>query len=133
MGASIDIVKEIVATKDYIAFGMCLLNDDTAMSVIEENNKQLDSVAIVADVFKSWIQGKSSLTAERTWRTLVQCLRAKKLNTIADNIVKVFQSSPSDARHYQNKASESKLIGLQSLLSSQFEQWRIQLWAQAPP
>ncbi len=110
-GNSIDIVKEIVGTKDYKAFGMFLLNDDTDISVIEEDNPS-DAVGFVIDVFKAWIQGKAGLAVDRTWKTLVQCLRAKKLNTIADNIVKVL--SPSDGGHSLNEASDftfdSKLV-----------------------
>ncbi len=112
-GASIDIVKEVVGTKDYKVFGMYLLNDATEMNVIEESNP--DPVDLMVGVFQAWIQGKAGLTAERTWKTLVQCLRAKQLNTIADNIVKLFKPNPSDGGHYRNKASsdftfDSKLV-----------------------
>ncbi len=120
--AYIDIVEQIAGTKDYKAFGMHLLNGDTYIRVLEES-KPWDPVGIVNDVFRAWIDGKAGLTVERTWRTLVQCLRAKKLNAIADNIVEVFKSSPSDGGHYQSKTSDftfdSKLV-CNNYYSSQF-------------
>ena len=92
----INIIERIAGTGDYHQFGIHLLvdNDGSQMRVLEQDNPN-DSVGIVRETLRKWIQGKSGLTPA-TWKTLIKCLQDKILNTLADDIENFFMyASPT--------------------------------------
>ena len=95
---TINIIQRIAGTGDYHQFGIHLLvdNDGSQMRVLEQDNPN-DSVGIVRETLRKWIQGKSGLTPT-TWKTLIRCLQDKKLNTLTDDIENFFMFANS-AKH----------------------------------
>ena len=74
----------------YRDFGTFLLDDHTGMKVTAIENARLRvSSLILQDVFQEWLQGRGKQPV--TYATLVECLRAVKLNVLAHDIQDVLQ------------------------------------------
>ena len=85
-GKKIDVVAR-TAVK-YRRFGILLLNDDTGATINNiEKAKGPDPVDITNEIFSRWMEGTG---LEPLWLTLVNCLRDIELNTVANEIQKMF-------------------------------------------
>ena len=84
---SINIVNMIA--NDYWNFGIQLLIDSDGSTVknVETANLQ-NPVAITTEILRKWLQGSGRTPV--TWLTLVECLKAAKLNTAAGYIADAF-------------------------------------------
>ena len=73
----------------YSRFGILLLMDDTGSTVATiAKAKGPDPVDITTEIFSRWLEGTG--LEPRSWLTLVKCLRSVDLNTVANDIEKMF-------------------------------------------
>ena len=72
-GKPLNIIKEISA-KDYMTFGMCLLQDEngTAVDLIKKDHIQDGAKSVTRAILQQWL---ASTTATRTYQHLIECLR----------------------------------------------------------
>ena len=73
----------------YRRFGILLLMDHTGSTVANiARAKGPDPVDITTEIFSRWLEGTG--LEPRSWLTLVNCLRDIELNTVANEIEKMF-------------------------------------------
>ena len=67
-------IIQVISTKDYELFGMCLLQDDngTAVDLIKRDHIHDGVEGITRAILKRWT---ASTTAPRTYQHLIDCLR----------------------------------------------------------
>ena len=83
-GEPINIIN-MIAGKNYKQFGSHALNDEQGHTVyIIAVRHHHDPVDIVTEILTDWLAGKG--VRPPTWRTLVTCLRASELHSLADQI-----------------------------------------------
>ena len=85
-GQSLNIIKEISA-KDYVTFGMCLLEDEngTAVDLIKKNHIQDGAESVTRAILQKWL---TSDAPTRTYQHLTECLRLSELGALAELIEK---------------------------------------------
>ena len=86
-GKFLNIIKEISA-KDYMTFGMYLLQDENgaAVDLLKKNNIHDGAESVTRAIFQQWLA--SSTAAPHTYQHLIDCLRQSGLNALAELIVK---------------------------------------------
>ena len=67
-------IIQVISTKDYQLFGMCLLEDEngTAVDLIERDHVHSGVESITRAILKQWLE---STAAPRTYQHLIECLR----------------------------------------------------------
>ena len=81
-GETINILEEIGT--DYYNFGILLLNDDRGKTIERLEHKHLkDSLPILRDIFKLWLEGKGQ---QVSWQALVNILNSARLKALAQKI-----------------------------------------------
>ena len=72
-GKPLNIIKEISA-KDYVKFGICLLQDEngTAVDLIKKDHIQDGAKSVTRAILQQWL---ASTAAPRTYQHLIECLR----------------------------------------------------------
>ena len=97
-GKPLNIIKEISA-KDYVTFGMCLLEDDngTAVDLIKRDHIQDGTESVTNAILQKWL---TSDAPTRTYQHLIECLRLSELGALAELIERTFeQGIYSDCAH----------------------------------
>ena len=72
-GKPLNIIKEISA-KDYVKFGICLLQDEngTAVDLIKKDHIHDGAKSVTRAILQQWL---ASTAAPRTYQHLIECLR----------------------------------------------------------
>ena len=88
-GKPLNIIKEISA-KDYVTFGMCLLEDDngTAVDLIKRDHIQVGAESVTHAILQKWL---TSDAPTRTYQHLIECLRLSEFGALAELIERTFE------------------------------------------
>ena len=85
-GKPVNIIKEISA-KDYMTFGMCLLQDDngTAVDLLKKDHIHEGAQSVTRAILQTWL---TSGAPTHTYQHLIECLRQSELGALAELIEK---------------------------------------------
>ena len=85
-------IIEVISAKEYMTFGMHLLEDDngTAVDLIKKDHIQDGAKSVTRNILQKW---STSDAPTRTYQHLIECLRLSELGALAELIEKTLSSS----------------------------------------
>ena len=88
-GKPLNVIKEI-SSKDYMMFGMCLLQDENgaAVDLLRKDHIHNGNESVTRAIIQKWL-GSDAPT--RTHQHLIECLKQSELGALAELIAKTVE------------------------------------------